>query len=127
MDKELIQTLNKLSEIIYQKKGNNILAIDVEGLSSICDILLIGEGNVERHVSSLANSLVLEMKEQGVRPFAVEGIREGEWVVLDFGRIHVHLFTPGVRQKYLLEHLWQEGKLIDLDLSKDKHESPSIR
>jgi len=127
MDKELNQTLNELSEIIYQKKGNNILAIDVEGLSSICDILLIAEGNVERHVSSLASSLVSGMKEQGIKPFAVEGVREGEWVVLDYGRIHIHLFTPGVRQKYLLEHLWEEGKLIDLDLSKDKPKSPSMR
>ena len=56
MDK--IELLNIISQIIYDKKGFNILALDVRGVSSICDYIIIAEGNVERHIKAIVNEVI---------------------------------------------------------------------
>lgn len=91
-----------------------MIAIDVEGICSITDVFLIAGGNVERHVAALAHAVIEEEKENGQSPFHVEGLREGDWVVIDFGDLIVHLFHPEQREKYQLESLWKEGKIIDV-------------
>jgi ribosome-associated protein len=120
MKRTPFEILNLIAQVIYDKKGLNILALDVQGLSSICDYLLIAEGNVDRHVSSIANAIIDELRERGERTFHVEGLQNGDWVVLDFAGIMVHLFMPGYREKYSLEKLWSESKIVDLviDVSK---------
>src|SRR3989338_1461456 len=111
------ETLNCMAQAIYDKKGANIMALDVRGLSSITDFLLIAEGNVDRHVTSIARGIIEEMDERGGPPLLrVEGLQTGDWLVLDYGEIMVHLFMPGVRDKYCLERLWEESKLVDLDI-----------
>jgi len=112
--------LNSIAQMIYDKKGFNILALDVQGLSTITDYLLIAEGNVDRHVVSMARTIVEEMKETGEKPIHTEGMGTGDWVVLDYGPIMVHLFTPGLRAKYSLERLWPDSKLIDLAIDTSK-------
>lgn len=110
------ETLNAMAQIIYDKKGSNLLALDVRGLSSITDYLLIAEGNVDRHVISLAKALIDQMEEKGHKILHVEGLKMGDWVVLDYGSIIVHLFMPGLRQKYSLEKLWTDSKIVDLKI-----------
>lgn len=108
--------LNKIAQAIYDKKGFNILALDVRGISSITDYVIIAEGNVGRHVSAIANAVEKELKEIGETPVYVEGLQDGDWVVLDYGFIMVHIFMPGLRDKYQLEQLWKEAKIIDLSI-----------
>jgi ribosome-associated protein len=112
--------LKSIAQMIYDKKGFNILALDVQGLSTITDYLLIAEGNVDRHVMSMARVIVEEMGESGEKPIHAEGLQTGDWVVLDYGQIMVHLFTPGLRAKYSLERLWPDSKLVELDIAKEK-------
>jgi len=109
--------LNSIAQMIYDKKGYNILALDVQGISTITDFLVIAEGNVDRHVISMAHTIVEEMKESGEKPIHTEGMQTGDWVVLDYGQIMIHLFTKGLRDKYSLERLWPDSKLIDLDIA----------
>lgn len=113
-------TLYAIAQVIYDKKGVNILALDVQGLSSITDFLLIAEGNVDRHVSSMAKAIMDDLGEKGIHPLHLEGLKIGDWVVLDYGEIMVHLFKPGLREKYTLERLWGDSKIVDLiiDVSK---------
>lgn len=113
-------TLYAIAQVIYDKKGMNILALDVQGLSSITDYLLVAEGNVDRHVSSMAKAIVEDLGEKGILPLRVEGLKTGDWVILDYGEIMVHLFKPGLREKYALERLWSDSKIVDLiiDVSK---------
>lgn len=121
MESTPIETLNAIAQIIYDKKGINILAIDVQGLSTITDYLLIAEGNVDRHVSSLAHAVIEGLKEMGgPQVLHTEGLKSGDWVVLDYGEIMVHLFMPGLRERYALEHLWPESKLIDLTIDTSR-------
>ena len=107
-------TLFVIAQIIYDKKGTNILALDVQGISSITDYLIIAEGNVDRHASSIGKAIIEEMMKRNRPPLHLEGLGEGDWVVLDYGDIMVHLFKPGLREKYSLERLWRTSKIVDL-------------
>jgi ribosome-associated protein len=113
--------LNLIGQIIYDKKGFNILALDVQGLSDITDYILIAEGNVNRHGSAIARSIIDELKSQGSMPLHTEGLKDGDWIVLDYGEIMIHLFSnQGLREKYSLERLWQKSEIVDLAIDVSK-------
>jgi ribosome-associated protein len=113
-----LQTLNLIAQTISQKKGFNILALDVRNVSTMTDFFLIAEGNVDRHVVGLSKTVMETLKAEGLSPIYVEGLQVGDWVVLDYMEIVVHIFMPGLRDKYRLEQIWQEGKIIDLALEE---------
>jgi ribosome-associated protein len=114
--------LNQIAQIIYDKKGSNILAMDVKGLSNITDYILIAEGNVDRHVIAIAQAVIDQLEELQEAPRYVEGLQAGDWIVVDCSGVVVHLFQPGLREKYALEKLWNQGTIIDLsiDVSRDR-------
>lgn len=114
MAKDSIDAIQEIARTIYDKKGSNIIAIDVRGISSISDYILIADGNVDRHVVSLAKEIQDVMREIGEKPLHVEGMQNGDWVVLDYFQIMIHLLVPEMRQRYQLERLWPDGKIIDL-------------
>lgn len=115
MSRDSLELLRIASQVLFEKKGSNILALDVRGLSTLTDFFLIAEGGVERHVMALGHEVMRVMKEEGASLMQAEGMSEGDWVVLDYGDIVVHLFTPKMRDKYRLEEFWREGELIPLD------------
>lgn len=117
MSENFPKHLHTAAQAIYDKKGVNILALDVRGVSSLTDYLLIAEGNVERHVTALANEIIKTLKELGEIPLYVEGIKTGDWAVIDYGHFIIHLFMPGLRELYDLDKLWGEGKLISLEIA----------
>lgn len=116
MKKQPTEILNLIAQIIYDKKGINIFALDVREISSITDYVVIAEGNVDRHVSSIARAIMDGLREEGERSLHVEGLQTGDWVVLDFIGVMVHLFMPGLRERYSLEKLWEESKIVDLKI-----------
>jgi len=120
MTKSSLEILNLIAQVIYDKKGANILALDVRNLSSIADYLIIAEGNVDRHVSSIARAIIEELRERGEKAVHVEGLQSGSWVVIDFNGIMVHLFMPGLREKYSLEKLWGDSRIVDLEIDVSK-------
>lgn len=114
------QLVSKIAQAIYDKKGMHIIALDVTGVSSITDYILIAEGNVDRHVVAIAKNIEKELFEAGFgHPSYIEGLQNGDWVVLDYIHVMVHLFVPGLREKYQLERLWSQGKLMELHLKAD--------
>jgi ribosome-associated protein len=110
------ELLNLIAQVIYDKKGSNILALDVQGLSSLTDFMLIAEGNVDRHVTSIARAVIEDLRKNGERIVHAEGLQTGDWVVVDFGIVMVHIFSPGYRDKYSLEKLWSDSKIVDLEI-----------
>lgn len=108
--------LDEIAQAIFDKKGANILALDVREISNFTEYYIIAEGNVERHVVALVRAVIAQQSEKGHPPFHVEGTATGDWVVIDFGHIVVHIFHPELREKYALERLWSEGKIIDLNI-----------
>lgn len=114
--KDLIE-LNELAQVIYDKKGSTIIAIDVRAVSSLTEYFIIAEGNVERHITAIAQSIISHQKEKGKTLYHLEGLNNSDWIVLDYGYIIIHLFHPDLREKYALESLWKEGKLVDLKIA----------
>ncbi|MCI5053027.1 MAG: ribosome silencing factor [Simkaniaceae bacterium] len=112
-DKELLSTI---AQIIYDKKGSNILALDLSQVENGPDYLLIGEGNIDRHVVAIASTIQSTLKDEGIKPIRTEGMQSGDWVVLDYGSIAVHLFMPEMRERYRLEALWNECKPVELGI-----------
>jgi ribosome-associated protein len=87
-------------------KANDIREIDVRGKTSVTDLIVIASGTSSRHVKSIADEVVRQLKGLGAPPIGVEGEREGEWVLVDLGDIIVHVMLPRVREFYGLERLW---------------------
>ena len=80
--------------------------VDVRGLSSVMDFLVVASGNSSRHVKSLANHVVVKAKEAGCPPIGVEGENDADWVLVDLGDVVVHVMQPAARSFYDLERLW---------------------
>jgi len=118
MKNDLFFLLDLIVQTIFDKKGFNILVMDVRGISTITDFFVIAEGNVDKHVSALGSSVQEVLKGVGERPIHTEGLGQGDWVVLDYLDIVVHFFMPGLRDRYRLEELWREGKIVDIQLKK---------
>ena len=82
------------------------VVLDVRSMSSVMDYLIVASGTSSRHVKSLADNVLMKAKAQGARPLGVEGERVGEWVLVDFGDVVVHVMQPAARSFYGLERLW---------------------
>lgn len=108
--------LDLIAQTIFDKKGFNILALDVHGISTMTDFFMIAEGTVDRHVQALARAIIDKLKEHGISPTHVEGMASGDWIVIDYTDIMIHLFMEDLRGKYSLEELWKESKLVDLHI-----------
>lgn len=116
MENDSLTVLNKIAQAIFDKKGFNILCLDLRGVSTITDFVIIAEGSVDRHVVAIAKNVLDVLSEMGIRPYYVEGLDMGDWVAIDLFGIMVHLFMPSLRERYRLELLWKDGKIVDLEI-----------
>ncbi|HEX6549443.1 MAG TPA: ribosome silencing factor [Gammaproteobacteria bacterium] len=87
-------------------KGVDVRALDVRGSTPLTDFMVIASGTSDRHVKSLATSVLDKAREAGVKPMGIEGEQEGEWVLVDLRDVVVHVMRPQVRDFYNLEKLW---------------------
>ena len=95
-----------IHKVLSDNKAKNITKINLEKKSSIADFMIICSGTSNRHVISLSNYLVKALKKENLNTLNVEGIRNGDWVLVDAGDIIVHLFRSEVREYYGLEKMW---------------------
>lgn len=113
--------LNAIAQTIFDKKGFNILALDVRNVCTVTDFFIVAEGNVDRHVRSLSRAIINKLKDDfNLTPWHLEGI-SGDWVVIDYGDIVVHLLTPEMREKYAIEEFWQAGSVFPVNIDVSKH------
>jgi len=87
-------------------KGRDILALDVRKLTGVTDYMVFCTGNSDRQVKSLANNVEVEAKKAGVKALGTEGQLGGDWVLVDFGDVVVHVMQAETRAFYDLERLW---------------------
>jgi ribosome-associated protein len=87
-------------------KAVNPVVVDVRVMTDVTDYLVIASGTSNRHVKSLADNVSVEAKKSGVRRLGIEGEDAGEWVLVDFGDVVVHVMLPATRDLYDLERLW---------------------
>ena len=93
-------------EALDDLKAVNPVTLPVAELTDVMDYLVVASGTSNRHVKSLADNVYMEAKKQGMRPLGVEGEDAGEWVLVDFGDVVVHVMLPATRDFYDLERLW---------------------
>jgi ribosome-associated protein len=87
-------------------KAEDSVVIDLTGKSSIGDYMVVTSGRSQRHVAAVADHLVKDIEKAGVARVRVEGMRQGDWVLIDAGDVIVHIFRPEVRDFYNLEKMW---------------------
>jgi ribosome-associated protein len=80
------------SEIIMERKAVDPVLFEVTGLTSITDYFLIASGNSSRQVQAIGRHLQRTMREKGCRPYGIEGEQEGQWILMDYGDLVIHIF-----------------------------------
>jgi ribosome-associated protein len=91
---------------LEESKAEDIVPIDITGKTPIADWMVVASGRSQRHVASIAERLVVDLKAAGGHDIRVSGERQGDWVLIDAGDVIVHVFRPEVRAFYNLEKMW---------------------
>lgn len=126
MSKTPEQLLCQIAGEIWEKQGVNTLALDLRPHSTITDFYLVSEGQVDRHVKSLATAVIDSFAKEGYKPLHIEGWAMSDWIVLDYAFCIVHLFLPQMRHHYCLEEIWKEARLVDLHMPREISTSTSL-
>ena len=103
----------KCAEFALDKKGVDVKILEIAKISSIADYLVLATGMSDKQVQAIADSVRKGLKKFG-KALDIEGVREGKWVVIDYGDVLVHIFVDELRRYYDLDRLWGEAPLIDI-------------
>jgi ribosome-associated protein len=106
---EMLPALERATVLAGDRKGVDLLVMDLRGISNATDFFLLVSGTSDMHVRSIAEHVIDELKKEGVRPSHVEGLRTGRWVLIDYIDFVVHVFHPTAREFYQLERLWGDA------------------
>jgi ribosome-associated protein len=106
---ELPADVSRAADLVAERKAQNLLLLDLRGLSNATDYFLLASGTSDLHARSIAEHVIEELKKDGVRPDHVEGLRSGRWVLIDYIDFVVHVFHPAAREFYQLERLWGDA------------------
>jgi ribosome-associated protein len=91
---------------LEDSKAEDVIPIDLQGKTSIADMMIVASGRSSTHVGAIADRMIKTLKEVGVTVRRVEGLPHCDWVLIDAGDVIVHVFRPEVRQFYNLEKMW---------------------
>ena len=105
------ETLRTVLARLEDMKAEDSVVIDLTGKSSIGDYMVVTSGRSQRHVSAVADNLIKDLEDAGSSRVRVEGMRQGDWVLIDAGDVIVHVFRPEVRAFYNLEKMWSARKV----------------
>ena len=109
-------------KVIADKKGHDIVIIDISEKASFADYFVIATGNSTTHVGALADEADFQLGRAGVNVLRTEGHDGNRWVLLDYGSVIVHVFTPEAHDFYDLEHLWADAKELPAEEWEEKPE-----
>ena len=99
---------------VVSMKASEVVVLDLQGLSSFADTFIICSGRSHRQVSAIAEFVEQNLKAKGIKPLGIEGLREGHWVLMDYGDIVIHIFLEPIRTFYDLEGLWSDARRIEV-------------
>lgn len=108
-----LQFAIELARIAHDNKSENVVALDLRGISSVTDFVLICTGTSDRQIRAVADLAIEYGKKVGERPYGVAGLQNGTWVLLDYVDVVFHIFAPGYREYYDLELLWGDAPRIE--------------
>ncbi|HCU90063.1 MAG TPA: ribosome silencing factor [Gammaproteobacteria bacterium] len=106
------ETLLKLvTASLGDGKAEDIRVLDVRGVTSITDYMVIASGRSVRQVKALVDRVIEAVRKKNIRPLGIEGANIGEWILIDYGDVVVHTMRPETRTFYQLEKLWDQSEL----------------
>lgn len=92
-----------------ERKGENLIVLDLRRISSFTDFFIIIEGNSTRQNLAIYRNIEEELKKEKLRPLHIEGKELGEWILMDYGSFIIHVFSKRAREYYSLEKLWGDA------------------
>jgi ribosome-associated protein len=119
IDADTLETVRRVVAAVEDKRGFEVVVMNVSELTSIADAFVICSGAHDRQVGAIADEIGRQLRAAGRRPLHVEGERRAEWVLMDYGDVVVHLFTEDRRAFYGLDSLWADAPRVadaELDL-----------
>ena len=117
------QLAEAIAQLILEKKGSEILILDVRGLTSIADYFVIGSADTDIQVKAIVGHIKEQLLDQSIKPWHTEGFHTLSWVLLDFVDVVVHIFQRQTREFYGLERLWGDARISEI---KEENETPGL-
>jgi len=111
-ERSSLDLARRIVELAEDKKAADIVLLDLGGLTTLADAFVICSGGSERQLDAIADGVIEGMRAEKVRPIGREGTASSHWVLVDFGSVVVHVFTPPERDYYSLEKHWSEARTV---------------
>jgi ribosome-associated protein len=109
---EANELAHAIVELAAGKKAGNVIMLDMREITLLADYFILCDGSSPRQIKAIGDELLEKLKHQGSRLASVEGTPESGWMLLDFGSVIVHIFSPVQRAYYRLEELWQKAPVV---------------
>jgi len=120
-------TAKKIAKLCFLKKANDVVLLDVRKLSDVTDFFIICSGDSDTQVRAIANAVMENAKNEGLRPWHYEGMEVADWVIVDFIDVVVHVFKKSVRTYYNLEKLWGDAKIEHIEEKGTKAKTTVVK
>ncbi len=111
---DIIEDIRPYLNELFSRKAQKVTALDVRGLTSYTDIIIVVTSGSQRQTAAIAEQLYIKMKNMGNMPLGNEGIKDGNWALLDFGDVIIHIFNKETNDFYDIEGLWSDAPRMDL-------------
>jgi ribosome-associated protein len=111
-DQEPLTLARRIVELAEDKKAADIVLLELYPLTTLADYFVICSGGSERQIAAIADGIASELRDDKTKPIGREGTAASHWVLLDYGSVIVHIFTPPERDYYGLEKHWSEAKTV---------------
>ena len=111
-DRAPLDLARRIVELAEDKKAADIILLDLGELTTLADAFVICSGGSERQIGAIADGIVEALRDEGIRPIGREGTSDSHWVLLDYGSVIVHVFTPPERDYYQLERHWAAARTV---------------
>lgn len=102
----------RVAQAALDKKAEDLVVFDLRGMTTYTDFLVVCSGSSDRKVQSIAEGVEVALKQENVRPLGVEGYTEGQWVLIDYGDVVIHIFYHHLRDFYDIEGLWSDAPRV---------------
>jgi ribosome-associated protein len=109
---EANELVHAVVDVIANKKAGNILTLDVRNITLLADYYVLCDGASPRQIKAIGDDLMEKLKHAGTKLASAEGTAESGWLLIDFGAVIVHVFSPAQRAYYQLEDLWQNAPIV---------------
>ncbi|MDD5657831.1 MAG: ribosome silencing factor [Elusimicrobia bacterium] len=108
-----LETACRCARAADSRKAENILVLDVRGISMVTDYFVIASGFAEPHLKAIRDEVEKQLRDDGVRPRGIDGVPHSHWVVMDYVDVLVHIFSKERRDFYCLEQLWGDAQRVE--------------